>query len=99
MDPKTRIALDVMGGDDAPSCNLDGALSAIQAGLDPARVLLVGDRAAIEAGLEERGGQHEGGVEGRLEGGEPHGGLLLVGVRACDEDTAHGVVARRSRCC
>lgn len=56
MDPKTRIALDVMGGDDAPACNLDGALAAVQAGLDPARVLLVGDRAAIEAGLEERGG-------------------------------------------
>ena len=56
MDTKSRIALDVMGGDDAPACNLDGALAAVQAGLDPARVLLVGDRVAIEAGLEERGG-------------------------------------------
>ncbi|MEE2941391.1 MAG: phosphate acyltransferase PlsX [Planctomycetota bacterium] len=56
MDPKTRIALDVMGGDDAPACNLDGALAAVEAGLEPGRLLLVGDRVAIEAGLEERGG-------------------------------------------
>lgn len=56
MDPKSRIALDVMGGDDAPACNLDGALAAVEAGLDPHRVVLVGDRQQIDSGLEERGG-------------------------------------------
>lgn len=56
MDPKTRIALDVMGGDDAPACNLDGAIAAVEAGLDAGRILLVGDQAVIEAGLAERGG-------------------------------------------
>ena len=56
MDPKSRIALDVMGGDDAPACNLDGALAAVEAGLDPQRVVLVGDRQQIDSGLEKRGG-------------------------------------------
>lgn len=56
MDPTKRIALDVMGGDDAPACNLAGALAAVEAGLDPARLLLVGDQDAIASGLDERGG-------------------------------------------
>lgn len=56
MDPKNRIALDVMGGDDAPECNLDGALMAVAAGVPAERILLVGDEAVIVAGLEARGG-------------------------------------------
>lgn len=66
---RTRIALDVMGGDDAPGVTLRGALRACspRSGdadspsgrggvIDPSRILLVGDRAAIEAGLAEAGG-------------------------------------------
>lgn len=56
MDPKSRIALDVMGGDHAPACTLDGVIAAVEGGLEPGRILLVGDEAAIEAGLAERGG-------------------------------------------
>lgn len=55
----TRIALDVMGGDHAPAVNLDGVLRACAAPgatLPTERVLLVGDRAVIEQGLAERGG-------------------------------------------
>lgn len=55
MDASKRIALDVMGGDNAPDCNLDGALAAVQAGIPAERLLLVGDEGAIRAGLEERG--------------------------------------------
>ena len=55
-----RIALDVMGGDLAPESTVRGALAACDAEnparLDPARNLLVGDRAAIEAKLGELGG-------------------------------------------
>lgn len=45
-----RIALDAMGGDFAPQINLDGALEALQA-IPELRVLLVGDEAALTAGL------------------------------------------------
>ena len=52
-----RIALDVMGGDDAPRAVLAGALRAISGEvedrLDPERVLLVGDPDAIAKGLAE----------------------------------------------
>jgi glycerol-3-phosphate acyltransferase PlsX len=55
-----RIALDVMGGDAAPEATLEGALAACAGNgsvrLPPQRVLLVGDRARIEAMLAERGG-------------------------------------------
>lgn len=60
MDLTQRIALDVMGGDSAPACNLDGAARAIEAGLDPARLLLVGDEDAIRAGCAERAGGPSG---------------------------------------
>lgn len=51
------IALDVMGGDHAPGVNLDGALQVCREEIVPAqRVLLVGQKDVIEAGLEERGG-------------------------------------------
>lgn len=50
-----RIAVDVMGGDDAPRAVLEGVLQACREGsaqqLDPSRLLLVGDRAQIEAEL------------------------------------------------
>lgn len=56
----TRLALDVMGGDDAPQATLRGALLAVSpdfhAPLPPERVLLVGRREAIEAELEAAGG-------------------------------------------
>ncbi|MEM9801016.1 MAG: phosphate acyltransferase PlsX [Planctomycetota bacterium] len=56
MEPNRRIALDVMGGDDAPDCNFDGALAALEAGLPAERIVLVGDEGAIQRGLEARGG-------------------------------------------
>ncbi len=55
MDASKRIALDVMGGDNAPDCNLDGALAAVRAGVPAERLLLVGDEKTIRAGLESRG--------------------------------------------
>lgn len=55
-----RIALDVMGGDDAPDATLKGALRAISGEvaqpLPVERLLLVGDLERMEAGLEELGG-------------------------------------------
>ncbi|BAM03888.1 phosphate acyltransferase PlsX [Phycisphaera mikurensis] len=59
-----RIALDVMGGDNAPDAILSGALAAADllgpAGADAAAddahtVVLIGDRGIIEEGLEEGG--------------------------------------------
>jgi glycerol-3-phosphate acyltransferase PlsX len=49
-----RIALDAMGGDDAPSINVDGAINAVRSHpeLD---VLLVGDQPVLESLLEDRG--------------------------------------------
>lgn len=53
----TRLALDVMGGDRAPAATLQGALLACRpdrrSALRPEDLLLVGDRAVIEAGLPE----------------------------------------------
>jgi glycerol-3-phosphate acyltransferase PlsX len=46
------IALDVMGGDDAPGPELEGALMAVREGR--ARVILVGDEARVRAGLAAR---------------------------------------------
>ena len=55
-----RIALDAMGGDDAPGAVLAGALRAVDrergGTLAPESILLVGDQAVIEAELEARGG-------------------------------------------
>ncbi len=54
------IALDVMGGDQAPVALIEGALAACATdgpiALNPARVILVGDRKVIERALDERGG-------------------------------------------
>jgi len=54
------IALDVMGGDDAPEAPLRGALTACSAlgptRIAPERILLVGDQERIEGLLEEQGG-------------------------------------------
>lgn len=56
----SQIALDVMGGDDAPDVNLRGALSACSAlgglRIAPERILLVGDEPRIRAFLDENGG-------------------------------------------
>ncbi len=58
--PGTLIALDVMGGDDAPQATLQGALSACSAlgptRIAPERILLVGDQQQMEALLEPYGG-------------------------------------------
>jgi glycerol-3-phosphate acyltransferase PlsX len=55
-----RIALDVMGGDNAPLAVLKGALRACEAHtpdrLDPGRVILVGDEQRARAHLAELGG-------------------------------------------
>ncbi len=48
-----RVALDVMGGDDAPTPELSGAVEAVREGL--ARVILVGDEARIRTGLRALG--------------------------------------------
>ncbi|REJ89905.1 MAG: phosphate acyltransferase PlsX [Planctomycetota bacterium] len=53
-----RIALDAMGGDLAPKINIEGAIAAVQAHPD-LEVVLVGDRAAIDAQLEEAGASEE----------------------------------------
>lgn len=54
------IALDVMGGDDAPEATLKGALKACSSRAEvrvaPERLLLVGDRPRMEALLRELGG-------------------------------------------
>ena len=50
-----RIAVDVMGGDDAPDAILDGCLDAVDL-LDPDdKLLLVGDKAIIQEGIHEAG--------------------------------------------
>jgi len=57
---QSRIALDVMGGDDAPQAPVLGALRACSAlgplRIAPERILLVGDEARIRPLLDEHGG-------------------------------------------
>ncbi|MEO0966365.1 MAG: phosphate acyltransferase PlsX [Planctomycetota bacterium] len=50
-----RIAIDVMGGDNAPDAILDGAISAVDLLADDDRLVLIGDEATIREGLEEEG--------------------------------------------
>jgi glycerol-3-phosphate acyltransferase PlsX len=55
----SRIALDVMGGDNAPKATLGGALLACSrdgAALPPSRIVLVGDTPRMESMLRELGG-------------------------------------------
>ena len=51
-----KIALDAMGGDNAPSEVIDGALLSLEGpdGLSPERIILVGDSSVIEAHLSTR---------------------------------------------
>jgi len=49
-----RIGLDVMGGDHAPACAIDGAVAALEHLRPDDELHLVGDRACIESGLAER---------------------------------------------
>lgn len=49
-----RIALDAMGGDDAPEINIDGAIAAVQA-FPELEVLLVGDEPVLKELLSNRG--------------------------------------------
>lgn len=53
-----RIALDAMGGDEAPGAIIDGALASLDGEdvLTADRIVLVGDSGSIEAHLSERGG-------------------------------------------
>jgi phosphate acyltransferase len=60
--PRTRIALDAMGGDHAPEATLRGAIAACAEGprrLEPSRVLLVGDEAVVRPKLVELGSRHD----------------------------------------
>ncbi|MFH0947049.1 MAG: phosphate acyltransferase PlsX [Planctomycetota bacterium] len=51
-----KIALDAMGGDNAPIEIIAGALRAVDEGfVDPQEVILVGDRERIELGLSQQG--------------------------------------------
>ncbi|MEM9253084.1 MAG: phosphate acyltransferase PlsX [Planctomycetota bacterium] len=50
-----RIAIDVMGGDNAPDAILDGAISAIELLGEGDQLVLIGDEAVIREGLEEEG--------------------------------------------
>src|SRR5262245_40669982 len=58
--PRTRIALDVMGGDNAPDAIVRGALLAVspkaRQPLPVARILLVGDEQLVRKKLAEFGG-------------------------------------------
>ena len=49
-----RIALDVMGGDDAPQPNIDGAIAALQADSE-LEIAMVGDQPLIESLIEKSG--------------------------------------------
>lgn len=49
-----RIALDAMGGDDAPAPNVEGALAALEEQPD-LEIVLVGDRAQLDSLLEKSG--------------------------------------------
>lgn len=65
----SRVALDAMGGDDAPAVTVAGALRAAAAGIE---VALVGDEAEVERELDraladaDAGGQDAGGARERL---------------------------------
>ncbi len=51
-----RIAIDAMGGDNAPECNVEGALAAAAEWKDT-EIVLVGDESKIQALLQKSGGQ------------------------------------------
>lgn len=52
-----RIALDVMGGDNAPGVNIDGVILALEAFTD-IHIILVGDESVIKAELYKRNYSH-----------------------------------------
>jgi glycerol-3-phosphate acyltransferase PlsX len=56
---KLRIGLDVSGGDKAPGCNLEGAMSAVQQYGNRFDVVLFGDRNIIIPFLGQKGNSHE----------------------------------------
>lgn len=49
-----RIALDAMGGDDAPAVNIDGAIEALRA-MPGVEIVLVGDQPVVESLIENSG--------------------------------------------
>lgn len=53
MSEYTRVALDAMGGDNAPECNIEGAVQAVSSN-DKLQVFLVGQEEVIKKGLEGR---------------------------------------------
>lgn len=93
--PGSRIALDVMGGDEAPEAILRGALRACSplggTRIAPERLLLVGDGGRIRSFLDEHGGnpgfviQHATQIVGM---GEPAG----VALRAKPDSSIAGCV-------
>ena len=52
MSDKIRIAIDAMGGDNAPGEIVKGAVDAVQKGEDDFRIFLVGNQAAIRTELD-----------------------------------------------
>jgi glycerol-3-phosphate acyltransferase PlsX len=58
-----RIAVDVMGGDDAPDAILDGCVMAVDQLGDEHTLVLVGDEAIIREGLAEAGLGKDGRIE------------------------------------
>ena len=54
----TKIALDAMGGDDAPSATVEGAIASLdgEGSLSAERVILVGREDELQAELEKAGG-------------------------------------------
>lgn len=55
------VALDAMGGDNAPMVEVEGAIAAVRSA--PIRVILVGDKDRIEAELRRRGAAGERAIE------------------------------------
>ena len=49
-----RVAVDAMGGDDAPAVVLDGAVHAARGFVEPIEILLFGPEETVRAGLAER---------------------------------------------
>jgi glycerol-3-phosphate acyltransferase PlsX len=58
-----RIAIDVMGGDNAPDAILDGAVAALSLLSPQDRLVLVGNRQPIEESLREHGVLHDPRIE------------------------------------
>lgn len=101
-----RIVVDAMGGDDAPSVEVEGAVAAVREGGLDADVVLVGDEPAIRQELERLGAGRESrlAVEHapeRIEMGQDparqvrrkKGSSIAVATRMLKEGSADGLVS------